>query len=311
MTKAAKSGKRDHVFLVDGSSYIFRAYFAMFKAAQARGKSFTRSDGLPVGAVMTFCNMLWKLLREGLDGVKPTHIGVIFDASGESFRNEIYPKYKANRDEPPEDLIPQFPLMREAVKGFGFVPIEEDGFEADDLIATYARAALAHGADVTIVAAKDLMQLVRPGVAIATRCRAASTGSAPRKSGSSASAGKGHRVQSRGDSTDNVPGVPGIGVKTAAQLIGEYGDLSPAEAGERDQTGEASRVADQVAEQAHLRKLVTLDDRHRFISLRTCISTASTPSAIAFLKAMELTLTGAWPKPSTSMPFDRPTWRSP
>ena len=117
MAKSSKSGKRDHVFLVDGSSYIFRAYFAMFKAAQARGKAFTRSDGLPVGAVMTFCNMLWKLLREGLDGVKPTHIAVIFDASGESFRNEIYPEYKANRDEPPEDLIPQFPLMREAVQG--------------------------------------------------------------------------------------------------------------------------------------------------------------------------------------------------
>ena len=101
MAKTAKSGKRDHIFLVDGSSYIFRAYFAMFKAAQARGKSFTRSDGLPVGAVMTFCNMLWKLLREGLDGVKPTHIGVIFDASGGSFRNKIYSKYKATREEPP------------------------------------------------------------------------------------------------------------------------------------------------------------------------------------------------------------------
>src|SRR5712691_6237091 len=90
---------RDHVFLVDGSSYIFRAYFAMFKAAQARGKSFTRSDGLPVGAVMTFCNMLWKLVREGLEGVKPTHIGVVFDASGESFRNKLYAEYKAHRDE--------------------------------------------------------------------------------------------------------------------------------------------------------------------------------------------------------------------
>src|SRR5262249_52405277 len=103
--------KRDHVFLVDGSSYIFRAYFAMFKAAQSRGRAFTPSDGLPVGAVMTFCNMLWKLLREGLEGVKPTHIGVVFDYDGESFRNEIYSDYKAHRDEPPEDLLPQFPLM--------------------------------------------------------------------------------------------------------------------------------------------------------------------------------------------------------
>src|SRR5947207_15608523 len=96
---------------------------------------------------MTFCNMLWKLLREGLEGVKPSHVGVVFDYSGETFRNEIYPEYKAHRDEPPEELVPQFPLMRDAVKAFGLTPIEEKGFEADDLIATYARSALAGGAD--------------------------------------------------------------------------------------------------------------------------------------------------------------------
>src|ERR1700730_9651906 len=146
---AASKKNRDHVFLVDGSSYIFRAYFAMFKAAQSRGKAFTRSDGLPVGAVMTFCNMLWKLLCDGLEGVKPTHVAVIFDYSGETFRNEIYAEYNAPGDEPPEELIPQFPLMRDAVKAFGLTPIEEKGFEADDLIATYARSALAEDVQVS------------------------------------------------------------------------------------------------------------------------------------------------------------------
>ncbi len=153
----------DHVYLIDGSTYIFRAYYAMFKAAQARGRSFTRSDGTPVGAVMTFCNMLWKILREGVDGpeARPTHLAVIFDHSGESFRNEIYPEYKANRDEPPEELIPQFPLIRDAVRAFGLIPIEQEGFEADDLIATYARQAAKAGATVTMISGdKDLMQLV-------------------------------------------------------------------------------------------------------------------------------------------------------
>ena len=142
----ARTGKSNgHVFLVDGSSYIFRAYFAMFKAAQSRGRAFTRSDGLPVGAVMTFSNMLWKLLREGIDGVKPTHVAVVFDAAGEGYRNEIFTDYKANRDDPPDDLLPQFPLMREVVKAFGLLPIELDRYEADDLIATYAREALEGG----------------------------------------------------------------------------------------------------------------------------------------------------------------------
>ncbi len=107
--------KGDHVFLLDGSSYVFRAYFAMFKAAQARGRSFTRSDGLPNGAVLTFCNMLWKLLREGLNETKPTHVAVVFDYAAKNFRNDIYSEYKGHRPEPPDELVPQFPLMREAV----------------------------------------------------------------------------------------------------------------------------------------------------------------------------------------------------
>ena len=295
MTKAAKSGKRDHIFLVDGSSYIFRAYFAMFKAAQARGKAFTRSDGLPVGAVMTFCNMLWKLLREGLDGVKPTHIGVIFDASGGSFRNKIYSKYKATREAPPEDLIPQFPLMREAVKGFGFIPIEEDGFEADDLIATYARAALAHGADVTIVAGdKDMMQLVRPGVAMYDPMPGRERWIGPKEVEEKFGVRpeKAAEVQAlAGDSSDNVPGVPGIGVKTAAALIQEYGDLETLlkRANEIKQEKRRESLIE-FAEQARIsRRLVTLDDKAPVhIPLKDLHLDGIDPQRlIGFLKAME------------------------
>src|SRR3954471_7251734 len=225
--RALKPG--DHVFLVDGSSYVFRAYFAMFKAAQARGKSFTRSDGLPVGAVMTFSNMLWKLLREGLSGVKPTHVAVVFDYAGKNFRNEIYSDYKGHRPDPPSELIPQFPLMREVVRAFGLIPIEQKGFEADDLIATYTRIALEAGADATIVAGdKDLMQLIRPGIMMYDPMpgneRRVDEAFVVEKFG--VPPAKVPDVQALiGDSTDNVPGVPGIGVKTAAQLIGEYGDL--------------------------------------------------------------------------------------
>src|ERR1700730_15026948 len=152
----------DHVFLVDGSSYIFRAYFAMFKAAQSRGGSFTRSDGLQIGAVLTFSNMLFKLMREGLNGVKPPPVAVVFYNPGKSFRNDISVDYKGHRPEPPSELVPQFPLMRDAVRAFGLIPIEHKGYEADDLIGTYARATLEAGADATIIAGdKDMMQLVR------------------------------------------------------------------------------------------------------------------------------------------------------
>ena len=218
-----------HVFLVDGSTYIFRAHFAMFKAAQARGRSFTRSDGTPVGAVMTFCNMLWKLLREGLDGAMPTHVAVVFDPKGGNFRNEIYPDYKANRDAPPEELVPQFPLIRDAVRAFGLAPLVEDGFEADDLIATYATAAAKTGADVTIVSGdKDLMQLVGGQIRMYDPMpgneRSIGTDEVEAKFG----VGPERVVDVQalaGDSTDNIPGVPGIGIKTASQLIGEFGDL--------------------------------------------------------------------------------------
>ncbi|HEV2000449.1 MAG TPA: DNA polymerase I [Xanthobacteraceae bacterium] len=288
---------RDHVFLVDGSSYIFRAYFAMFKAAQARGRAFVRSDGLPVGAVMTFTNMLWKLVREGLEGTKPTHVGVVFDYSGESFRNAIYPQYKANRDEPPQELIPQFPLMREAVKAFGFTPIEEEGYEADDLIATYARAALAAGADVTIIAGdKDMMQLIRPGVTMYDpmpgRERRIGPNEVVEKFG--VAPDKVAEVQSlAGDSTDNVPGVPGIGIKTAAALIQEYGDLETvlARASEIKQEKRRESLI-QFAEQARVsKKLVVLkDDAPVHIPLvQLHLDGVDPKRLVAFLKAMEFT----------------------
>ncbi|MGA8990487.1 MAG: 5'-3' exonuclease H3TH domain-containing protein, partial [Rhodoplanes sp.] len=295
---AHKSGapkKGDHVFLIDGSSFVFRAYFAMFKAAQSRGRSFTRSDGLPIGGVLTFCNMLWKILREGLNEAKPTHLAVVFDYSGRSFRNEIYTDYKGHRPEPPDELIPQFPLMRDAVRAFGLVPIEQEGYEADDLIATYARIARKTGADVTIVAGdKDLMQLVRDGVTMYDPMPGnerrigrdeviARFGVPPEKV---------TEVQALiGDTTDNVPGVPGIGVKTAAQLIGEYGDLETLlkHAPEIKQEKRRQSLIE-FAEQARMsKKLVELDD-HVALDCpleETRLDGRDPNKLIAFLKAME------------------------
>jgi DNA polymerase-1 len=295
--QAAVKKSRDHVFLVDGSSYIFRAYFAMFKAAQSRGRAFVRSDGLPVGAVMTFSNMLWKLLREGLEGVKPTHVGVVFDYSGTTFRNEIYSEYKANREEPPSDLIPQFPLMRDAVKAFGLIPIEEKGYEADDLIATYARTALDEGADVTIVAGdKDLMQLIRPGITMYDpmpgRERRIGPNEVKEKFG--VDPDKVAEVQSlAGDSTDNVPGVPGIGIKTAATLIQEYGDLETLLMRAKEIKQDKRRESlIEFAEQARISKrLVLLDDKAPVhIPLQDLkLDETDGKRLVAFLKAMEFT----------------------
>ena len=150
--------KGSHVFLIDGSGYIFRAFHALPPLTRP-------SDGLPVGAVHGFCAMLWKLMADAKAGRGPTHLAVIFDASRENYRNAIYPKYKANRPPAPEELVPQFPLIRDAVQAFNIACIELEGFEADDLIATYAKFAVAKGGDVTIVSSdKDLMQLVKPGV---------------------------------------------------------------------------------------------------------------------------------------------------
>ncbi len=165
MTQASRPvGPGDHVFLVDGSSFVFRAYFQSIRQDQ---KYNYRSDRLPTGAVRLFCTKLLQFIRDGAAGIKPTHLAIIFDKSENSFRKEIYPAYKAHRSEPPDDLVPQFPLMRAAVRAFGLTPIEQDRYEADDLIATYARQARERGADVLIISAdKDLMQLDRPGVAM-------------------------------------------------------------------------------------------------------------------------------------------------
>ena len=227
-------GPGDHVFLVDGSSFVFRAYF---QSIRQDPKYNYRSDRLPTGAVRLFCTKLFQFIREGAAGLKPTHLAIIFDKSEDSFRREMYPPYKANRSEPPEDLIPQFPLMRDSVRAFGLKPVEQARYEADDLIATYAEEARARGADVLIISAdKDLMQLIRPGVAMydpASGEKGAAGARDERKIGVAEVQdyfGVGPElvvdVQAlAGDSTDNVPGAKGIGVKTAAQLINEFGDL--------------------------------------------------------------------------------------
>jgi DNA polymerase I len=212
--------KGSHVYLIDGSGYIFRAFHALPPLTRP-------SDGLPVGAVHGFCQMLWKLIQDSRSSKGPTHIAVIFDAGRITFRNEIYPAYKATRPPAPEELIPQFPLIRNAVEAFNVACVEQDGFEADDLIATYARDVVAVGGDVTIISSdKDLMQLVKPGVVMLDTMKNKIVGPNEVFEKFGVGPNKVVDVQSlAGDSVDNVPGVPGIGIKTAAELITTYGDL--------------------------------------------------------------------------------------
>ena len=209
-----------HLYLIDASAYVFRAFHALPPLTRS-------SDGLPVGAVAGFCNMLFKLLEDLKGQERPTHFACIFDASEVTFRNEIFPAYKANRSDPPEELVPQFPLVRRAAIAFAAHAIEQNGFEADDLIATYARQAEAKGARVTIVSSdKDLMQLVSDKVLMLDPMKNKLLGRDDvfEKFG----VGPEHVVDVQslaGDSVDNIPGAPGIGVKTAAQLIAEYGSV--------------------------------------------------------------------------------------
>ncbi|WIM11592.1 DNA polymerase I [Enhydrobacter sp.] len=205
-----------HLYLVDGSGYLFRAYHAL--------PPMTRPDGLPINAVYGFCRML---VADILDKAEVDHVAMILDAGATTFRNQIYDKYKANRPEPPEDLIPQFPLIREAAKAFNVTVCELDGYEADDLIATYARMAVEAGGTCTIVSSdKDLMQLIRPGVEMMDPIKKTKLGPEAVMEKFGVPPDKVVDVQAlAGDSTDNVPGAPGIGVKTAAQLINEYGDV--------------------------------------------------------------------------------------
>ncbi len=205
-----------HLYLIDGSGYLFRAYHAL--------PPMNRPDGTPINAVFGFCRML---VADLLDNPEIDHIAMILDAGSVTFRNKIYDKYKANRPEPPEDLIPQFPLIREAARAFNVTVCELEGFEADDLIATYARMALEAGGTCTIVSSdKDLMQLVRPGVELMDPIKKIKLGPEAVFEKFGVTPDKVVDVQAlAGDSTDNVPGAPGIGIKTAAQLINEYGSL--------------------------------------------------------------------------------------
>jgi DNA polymerase-1 len=216
-----QDGPRVRLYLVDGSGYIFRAYHALPPLTR-------KSDGLPVGAVAGFCNMLWKLLvdmRAQADA--PTHLAVVFDHSEQTFRNKLYAAYKAHRPPPPEDLVPQFPLVREATQAFGVPCLELPGYEADDLIAAYACKVRDAGGEVVIVSSdKDLMQLVGPQVSMLDTMKNLRIGPEQVVEKFGVPPEKVVDVQALcGDSVDNVPGAPGIGVKTASALILEYGDL--------------------------------------------------------------------------------------
>ena len=219
----SKIKKTDHYYLIDGSGYIFRAYYALPPLTR-------KSDGLPTGAVSGFCSMLFKLLEDSKSDrnlQKPTHFAVIFDSARKTFRNEIYIDYKANRSEAPDDLAPQFEYIRKSVLAFNLPSVELSNYEADDLIATYVEKILKGGAKVTIVSSdKDLMQLYKKNVRIydPMKNKFISDEDVQKKFGVDSS--KVIDVQAlAGDSSDNVPGVPGIGVKTAAELINKYGTL--------------------------------------------------------------------------------------
>jgi DNA polymerase I len=285
---AAASGtkKGDHVFLVDGSSYIFRAYHALPPLNR-------KSDGLQVNAVLGFCNMLWKLLRDMPADNRPTHLAIVFDKSEVTFRNAIYPDYKAHRPPAPDDLIPQFALIRQAVHAFDLPCLEQSGFEADDLIATYARLACERGATTTIVSSdKDLMQLVNDCVMMYDTMKDRRIGIAEVIEKFGVPPDKVVEVQAlAGDSTDNVPGVPGIGIKTAAQLIADYGDLEGllSRASEIKQPKRREALIENAEKARISRQLVLLDDKVALdVPLEDLAVHEPDPrKLIAFLKAME------------------------
>ena len=255
--EAVPVAKGSHVYLIDGSGYIFRAFHALPPLTRP-------SDGLPVGAIHGFCGMLWKLLQDSKKSSGPTHIAVLFDYSEKTFRNEIYQDYKAHRPPAPEELVPQFGLIRDAVKSFNIACIEQEGYEADDLIATYAKHTLAAGGDVTIVSSdKDLMQLVGPAVSMLDTMKNRTVGPDEVRERFGVPPDRVVDVQAlAGDSTDNVPGVPGIGVKTAAELINEYGDLDTLleRAGEIKQAKRRERLIEFALQAKLSRELVRLKD---------------------------------------------------
>ena len=274
------------VYLIDGSGYIFRAFHALPPLTRP-------SDGLPVGAVHGFCNMLWKLLRETKGEKRPTHLAVIFDHSATTFRNAISAEYKAHRPEPPPELVPQFSLIRDAVRAFNVACIEQEGFEADDLIATYVHQAVDSGGEVVIVSSdKDLMQLIQPGISMLDTMKNKVIGEAEVIEKFGVPPAKVVDVQAlAGNSIDNVPGVPGIGVKTAAELIREFGNLEALLAGAPSikQKMRRERLIE-FAEQARLSKrLVELDCN---VPVKHTLDSAAVeepdPNALlAFLRSME------------------------
>jgi DNA polymerase I len=250
--------QKHRIYLVDASGYIFRAYFAMIRG---RGP-ITRSDGTPTGAVLGFSNMLFKLIQDTQRDGRVSHLAAIFDTSRKTFRSEIFENYKANRDAPPEDLIPQFPLVREATRAFNVPAIEKQGFEADDIIATYAAQATAAGMECVIVSSdKDLMQLVGGDVTMLDPMKNRMIGVEEVQEKFGVGPEKVIDIQSlAGDSVDNVPGVPGIGVKTAALLINEFGDLDTLleRAAEIPQKGRREKLLEYADMARVSRELVTL-----------------------------------------------------
>ncbi len=252
--------KSDHFYLVDGSGYIFRAYYALPPLSR-------KSDGLPTGAVSGFSNMLFKLLEDSRSDDsenKPTHFAVIFDSARKNFRNEIYREYKANRSDPPDDLAPQFKYIRKAVEAFNVPSIEQLNYEADDLIATYAKQIVKLGAKVTIISSdKDLMQLVSRDIRLFDPMKSKIIGEKEVHDKFGVKPNQVIDVQSlAGDSSDNIPGVPGIGIKTAAELINKYKNLDTLlkKANEIPQKKRKETLVNNKESALISKKLVTLKD---------------------------------------------------
>ena len=283
-----------HLLLVDGSTYIFRAYHALPPLTR-------KSDGLPVGCVAGFCNMIFKLTEDMKGDDEPTHMAVIFDHAGKTFRDDIYPDYKQHRPPAPEDLVPQFPLTRAATRAFGLPSIEMEGWEADDIIATYACMAKEAGGKVTIVSMdKDLMQLVEPDGSIRLLDTIPRPGQPPLRwigmeevfAKFGVTPDKVIEVQALcGDAVDNVPGVPGIGIKTAAELINTYGDVETllARAGEIKQQKRRENLIEHAESARISRRLVELNQRVPVaLPLDALVrEPISANKLIPFLKAME------------------------
>jgi DNA polymerase-1 len=275
------------LYLIDGSGFIFRAFHSSPLDA------FRRSDGVYTNAVNGYCAMLMKMIDRARDDGAYDYMAVIFDASRKNYRNDIYPEYKANRDEPPEELRPQFALIREATRAFGLPSIELEGYEADDLIATYARAAEAQGIETIVVSSdKDLMQLVRERVMMFDPMKDQVIGPDEVMAKFGVTPDKVVDVQSlAGDSTDNVPGVPGIGVKTAALLLEEYGDLDTLleRAGEIKQNKRRENLIEYADLARISRELVRLKDDvetdHAIADF--ALKDPDPATVVDFLKAME------------------------